>query len=152
VNPCICNNEIPLGLAAAISAAESLNQADYTPASWTRLQTALTNAVRVQNGTNFNQAAIDSADSTLRLRLSGLVPAQEPPEPPPPSPTFNRDNLRSAIQQAESLNQANFTAANWTRLQTALDNAKRVYSGTSFNQAAIDSAESTLRLRISAGN
>jgi hypothetical protein len=150
-NPCECPPPLT-GLAAAISQAQSLSQADYTAASWTRLQTALTNAVRVQSSTSFNQAAIDSAESTLRLRLSGLVPIGEPPEPPPPPPTFNRDNLRNAIQQAESLNQANFTAANWTRLQTALDNAKRVYSGTNFNQAAIDSADATLRLRISAGN
>ena len=52
-------------LQAAILAAQSLKASDYTTASWTPFQTALNNAISVNNNQNATQAQVDAARTSL---------------------------------------------------------------------------------------
>ncbi|NOV02804.1 family 20 glycosylhydrolase, partial [Paenibacillus planticolens] len=55
-----------------IAAAQALNSNNYTAASWTSLQTALTAAVNVSNDTNATQAQADAAATALQTAISAL--------------------------------------------------------------------------------
>lgn len=60
-------------LNAAITDALARVQSNYTPASWTAMQTALTAATQVRNNPASNQEQIDVAEEALREALGGLV-------------------------------------------------------------------------------
>jgi len=62
-------------LRSEIARAEELNQADYTPASWAVMQTALAAARREVNRTVVPQSDIDAAANALREAIDALVSA-----------------------------------------------------------------------------
>ncbi|SDC95727.1 Chitinase A, N-terminal domain [Paenibacillus sp. UNCCL117] len=62
-------------LLAAIAVAQSKNEEDYTAASWTNLQTALTQAIAVNNDANASQAQADTAAANLQAAQNALVPS-----------------------------------------------------------------------------
>jgi GH43 family beta-xylosidase len=61
-------------LAAAVAAAEALNQADYTTASWGPLAQALADGQDVLGDPVATQDEIDDATAALEAALAGLVP------------------------------------------------------------------------------
>ncbi|TYP71059.1 DUF4962 domain-containing protein [Paenibacillus methanolicus] len=62
-------------LAAGIASAQSLNEEDYTAASWTNLQTALTQAIAANDDANATQAQLDSAAASLEAAQDALEPS-----------------------------------------------------------------------------
>lgn len=60
-------------LTAAIQAASSKNQKDYTAESWQKLQSALNSAKQVNQDTAATQAQIDTAANSLNTAIAGLV-------------------------------------------------------------------------------
>jgi hypothetical protein len=66
-------------LAAAITAAEGKQESDYSPASWSALQTALSAARTVAADAGATQQAVNTAASDLKAALDALMP--KPGEP-----------------------------------------------------------------------
>jgi len=62
-------------LAAGIASSQSLYREDYTAASWTDLQTALTQAIAANDDANATQAQVDAAAASLQAAQSALVPS-----------------------------------------------------------------------------
>ncbi len=61
-------------LASGIADAQSLNEEEYAPASWTALQEALAQASTVHAAANATQAQVDEAIATLRAAQAALEP------------------------------------------------------------------------------
>jgi phi13 family phage major tail protein len=64
-------------LEAAIALAGTLKKADYTDASWTALETALTAATTVNADVDATQQEVNTATAGLRAAILALVPAAE---------------------------------------------------------------------------
>ncbi|TYP76564.1 DUF4962 domain-containing protein [Paenibacillus methanolicus] len=62
-------------LAAQITLAQSLDEEAYTEASWLALQTALTQAIAVNNNAAATQAQVDAAAAALQTAQTALVPS-----------------------------------------------------------------------------
>lgn len=62
-------------LDAGIASAQSLIEEDYTPAAWTNLQTALTQAIAVKEAAGATQEQLDAAAATLQASQDALVPS-----------------------------------------------------------------------------
>ena len=60
-------------LEAAITTAQALDPADYTPRSWRQVSNALTVAVRVYQNENAAQAEVDQAVERLNNAVNALV-------------------------------------------------------------------------------
>jgi hypothetical protein len=63
-----------------------------------------------------------------------------------------RDDLRAVIEEALTLNQGNFSAANWRLFLPALNHARNVYENIDATQAEIDHATNTLRNLVNRQN
>ncbi|QSX05985.1 FIVAR domain-containing protein [Sedimentibacter sp. zth1] len=66
-------------LTAKISEAEGLNEEDYTPETWTVLETALGRAIEVNNNTEATQEQVNEALTVLENAIQGLEEKQEEP-------------------------------------------------------------------------
>ena len=129
------------GLAAAIAAAEKLNQAEYTEESWARLAQALANAKTVNAKADATQAEVDAAKDALNAAVAAL---ERKPG------VADKTALQAAIAAAEKLNQAEYTEESWAALAQALANAKAVNEKTDATQAEVDAAAQALQAAIDA--
>ena len=87
-------------LNAAIENAETLNEADYTSASWAALQEALNNAKSVAADEDADQNAIDAAVQALNAAIEAL---EEIGEPGDPASDAAIQALRNLIDKANAL-------------------------------------------------
>ncbi len=126
-------------LLAQIAAAEALNEADYTADSWTALAAALANAKEALNSKM--QTVVDKAAVELKAAIEALVEKQEPP-------VVDYTELQKQIAAAEALNEADYTAASWSTLKSALSAAKAALSAE--DQATVDAAAAALKAAIAA--
>jgi len=124
-------------LNAAIAAAEALDEADYTIASWLVFDAALTAAKLVAADDEATQAAVDAA-------LAALESAQAALETAPVTPTVDKDALNAAIAAAEALTEADYTAESWAPFAAALASANTVSANAEATQAEVDAATSAL--------
>ena len=83
----------------------------------------------------------DGFINDIRLAIQGLKEI---------SVTANKTALAAAIKEAEGKKQAGYTAASWNTMQTALAEAKEVYSNTAATQAQVDTAAKALQNAIKA--
>jgi len=130
-------------LLSAIAEAESRNQEDYTPETWTTLQSTLETAIAIRDYPNATQHQIATATDNLLSAISALEPANYTTE-------INLDELISAITEAESRNQETYTPESWTNLQYALDDARLTLNNQQSTQYQVDYAAETLWSAISA--
>ena len=130
-------------LNSAIAGALSLQETDYTTASWIPLQEALELAQAVSADTNATQEAVDAATSALHTALLGLVPVD-------PLAAVNKAVLNGTITEAASLasSSTRFTAVSWQAVAAALTTAQAVAANPSATQAEIDSAAAALRAAL----
>ena len=119
-------------LKKSIDAANKLNKADYTPASWTKLQTALTTANTVYANANATQAQVDQARTSLTTAIGALVKVA------------NKAELKKSIDAANKLKKADYTTTTWNKFDAALKEAKSVYSNVNATQAQVDAAKKKL--------
>ena len=123
-------------LKAFIDKVSGLDSTQYTEATWTVFNDALTAANNVYNNANamqeeVNEAYINLVKGFLNLRL---IP--------------NKDLLEDLINQAEGLNSANYTEASYKVLNEALVNAKAVFKNPNASQVEVDNAKATLEKAI----
>ena len=108
----------------------------YTADTWSAFTTALANAKAVPSGLKESQqATIDTAASALTAARTGLVEA-----------AADYTNIEALIKECDALNQADYTAASWSNLSTALTGAKTVARDLKAkDQATIDTAYNALK-------
>ena len=127
-------------LRATIEEAEIRTEVNYTPDSWSWMQTMLYTARNVYSNTNATQSQVDSAANNLQVAINALVEV----------PTVDRTALRAAIEDAESRIETNYTSASWSFMQIMLNTARNVYSNANATQSQVDSAANNLQVAINA--
>ena len=124
------------GLQAAITEAESRNQADYTTESWAELTMALAEAKRIAaDPDSYNQSQADAAAAALQAAIAGLAQL----------PTADKGALNQAIAVAEEKKASDYTEESWDAFQRALVNAQAAAGEKYASQAKVDEALSTLK-------
>ncbi|MCL2855864.1 MAG: S-layer homology domain-containing protein [Defluviitaleaceae bacterium] len=123
-------------LEAAIIAAEALNSANYTPATWQAVETALVAAITVRDNAEATQIQINGALAALELAIAGLAARA------------NFAALNQAITAAEARTEANYTTASWNAMQTALAAARYVVNNVNATQQQADDAATALNTAI----
>ena len=123
-------------LKAFIDRVSGLDSTQYTEATWTVFNDALTAANNVYNNANAMQEEVNEAYSNL---VKGFLNLRLIP---------NKDLLEDLINQAEGLNSANYTEASYKVLNEALVNAKAVFENPNATQKEVDNAKATLEKAI----
>ena len=123
-------------LKAFIDKVSGLDSTQYTEATWTVFNDALTAANNVYNNANAMQEEVNEAYSNL---VKGFLNLRLIP---------NKDLLEDLINQAEGLNSANYTEASYKVLNEALVNAKAVFENPNATQKEVDNAKATLEKAI----
>lgn len=124
-------------LAAVIAKASSLVQADFAEGSWEILQPALANAQSRYNQLGLTQADADSTAESLSATMNSLQ-----------INTPDKSVLKSAIDEAKALKQADWSALTWADLQTALSKAESVYVNNKVTQTEVNTATASLQSAI----
>lgn len=110
-------------LTGAITAADKLQQSDYTADSWKPFEQALAAAKNVlANPTN--QQAVDDALKALAEAQNALVKVDPAPEPSPDKPDTSA--LQGAVDAAKQLKESDYTADSWKPFFDALKVAEDV--------------------------
>ncbi|WP_455235641.1 FIVAR domain-containing protein, partial [Senegalimassilia anaerobia] len=110
-------------LTGAITAADKLQQSDYTADSWKPFEQALAAAKNVlANPTN--QQAVDDALKALTEAQNALVKVEPAPEPSPDKPDTSA--LQGAVDAAKQLKESDYTADSWKPFEQALKAAEDV--------------------------
>ncbi len=120
----------------AIATAQGKQEADYTPASWQALETALAAAQAVADDPDATQAQVDEATANLNAAIDGLVLKAD------------KAALNEAIATAQGKQQADYTPASWQALETALAAAQAVADDPDATQAQVDEATANLNAAI----
>ena len=110
-------------LTGAITAADKLQQSDYTADNWKPFEQALAAAKNVlANPTN--QRAVDDALKALTEAQNALVKVEPTPEPSPDKPDTSA--LQGAVDAAKQLKESDYTADSWKPFFDALKVAEDV--------------------------
>ena len=110
-------------LTGAITAADKLQQSDYTADSWKPFEQALAAAKNVlANPTN--QQAVDDALKALTEAQNALVKVEPAPDPSPDKPDTSA--LQGAVDAAKQLKESDYTADSWKPFEQALKVAEDV--------------------------
>ncbi len=125
-------------LASAIREAVGKIEAEYTAESWAKLESALNAARSVNEKASATQAEVDEAASALNTAIQQLVKAEAPV-------TADKAALASAIQEASSKAEKDYTAETWKKFAAALNSAKEVNGKASATQAEVDTALAALQ-------
>ncbi|RQP13831.1 MAG: hypothetical protein EAS52_18735 [Parapedobacter sp.] len=129
------------GLQSAIGEAEGLTESDYSPESWSALQGALEAAQAVYDDPDATQSEIDAAEQALRDAMGNL--------------TVDKTALQNTVNEANDLNEVDYTPESWENLQGAIAEAKTVLDNPNATQAEVDEALENLNkalAALSAGN
>jgi hypothetical protein len=127
--------EVPIdktALDAAITAANEKVEADYTPNSWSALQSALTTAQAVTDNDSATQEQATNAANALTAATDALVPRAD------------KTALTEAITAASALRQADYTSSSWTAFANALTAAQSVLGNDDAAQTAVNTAAANL--------
>ena len=123
-------------LQAFVEQLAGLNEDDYSQKTWLVFEEALNNANVVLANENAMQEEVDETytklvKAFLELRL---IP--------------NKDLLADLINQAESLNANDYTAASYAKLNTALVNAKNVFANVDATIEDVTAAEKAIETAL----
>ncbi len=127
-------------LQAVVDEANALQEADYTAESWTDMQAKLSDAQDILDDPAVEQAAVDAAKDALRAAIDALVPA----------PVVDKDALQAVVDEANALQEADYTAESWTDMQAKLSDAQGLLDSPAAEQTAVDAAKDALRAAIDA--
>ncbi len=125
-------------LADAIAAAKALDQAEYTPDSWTAagLENAIGSAESVYADGNADNAAVAGAIAALEAAAAKLVKLAD------------KAALKAAIDTLPAVTEDKAVAATWEAYEAELAEANAVYADANATQGAVDAAEAELLAAI----
>ena len=124
----------------AIAAAEALDAAAYTADSYAAVEEALAQAIAVLANSDATQAEVDAAANALNDAMAALRPLG----------SADVTALKAAIAEAEKLDASLYTAESYAKVQTALEDAKKVLENDNATQEEVDAATNALDDAISA--
>ena len=125
-------------LAAKITEAAALVEADYTPATWEAFQTALTAANAANDAESISQTEVNNALANLDAAIKALkAPA-------------DKTDLATLITTVASYNEADYTPNTWAALKVACEDAEEVFANVSATQEEVDDANGKLNMAINA--
>lgn len=124
-------------LESKIEEAQALNEEDYTEESWALFGNALENAIQVLEDEDATQKEVNIALAELEAAMEGLT---EKPE----EPVVDKEELESKIEEAQSLNEEDYTEETWLVLENALENAIQVLEDEDATQEEVDIALAAL--------
>lgn len=132
-------------LDALIARAEALSEADYTPETWTVLQSALAHAVEVRNDpASLTEQSIAEAINTLSSALDGLVHKDVD--------EVNVRLLRLVVSTAEDIDLADYIEESQEEFTASLNAAKALLAaydnGSAIEQKAADDAAFDLNIKL----
>ena len=119
-----------------IGEAEALDKAEYTSNTWAALEKPLEAAKAVAADEDATQAEVDEAKAALDEAMNALVKRGDKTE------------LNDWIGEAEKLKEEDYTADSWSKLEDALEDAKKVAADEDATQAEIDAAKATLSAAV----
>lgn len=125
-------------LEAEIGAARKLNEADFTPASWKALSSALTNAEAVFANNKATTQDVANATETLKAAREALIRRAD------------KTALQQAVAEAKKLDQSAYTAESWKAFADTLAAASTVLDNVDATQADTDAALDALQAAIKA--
>ncbi|KAB8290925.1 family 16 glycoside hydrolase [Bifidobacterium avesanii] len=125
-------------LKAAVDAAATRNEADYTADSWKAFAAALKIAQDLLANEDAAQSDVDAAVAALFDAEAKLVEAEQP------APTVNKDVLNALLAAAGKLAEKDYTADSWKPFSEALAAAKKVAADDAAAQADVDAAVAAL--------
>ncbi|MCD7756207.1 MAG: hypothetical protein LUJ09_07780, partial [Firmicutes bacterium] len=103
-------------LAAAIAQAEALNADDYVQDSaWSALQGILPYAKEIYEDPDATQDTVDTYTQAILNYIANLTPVS--------AADLDYSALFAAYEQAEALNESDYTSASWNYLDAAMNNA-----------------------------
>lgn len=114
------------------------NSDDYTDESYTAYSEALSQANDVLSNADATQEDVDEALQALQNAINGLED----------KPQINKDELQSAIANAEKYDSKDYTEESFSLLEHALDRARMFLSSDSSTQEQIDDAKNALQLAV----
>jgi zinc metalloprotease ZmpB len=119
-------------LNAAITEADGLVKTDYTPNSWSALQSVLSAAQAVAGNDDATADAVGEATMALTEAITALVPRAD------------KTALSMAITAAGTKVESNYTPNSWSDLETALTTAQTVAGNNNAIQEQVTNATSAL--------
>ena len=126
-------------LAAAIETAESLKKANYTPESWTAVETALSEAKQILDE-EVTQGQVNQATENLLAAIDGLVGKN--------TQEVNKKNLEKLLAEAQAKNEADYTADSWQAFQEVRTKAQGVYDDKQATKKEVNQVAKELREAI----
>lgn len=123
--------------------AEDLKAEDYTDATWTPFELALSDAQRLLADAEATQAEVDQALDKLTAARDGLVETEVPPVENP-----TRDELEGLIGQAQDIDTAGKTTESVQALADAIAYAQKVIGDENATDAQLKDAYDQLKLAI----
>ena len=118
----------------AVSRTYELTESDYTAASWSKMVAARDAALAVINDETLTQTVCDALASQLNAAIDALEAAQPTPEPAAVDTSW----LQQVVSNADALNESDYTAASWAKLQGVEAAAKVVLADASATQTVVD--------------
>ena len=115
-------------LLALIAKAEELNVEDYTADSWAALEAALAAAKALAEDPNALQTEVDAAAAALQQAIANLIARGD------------TTKLEEAIEEAEGLNEEDYTPETWGPVEEALEAAKETAEDPNATQEDVDAA------------
>ncbi len=134
-------------LQQAVSDAQALAEADYTPASWGKLNGAVAAASAVLADGSATQTIVDAQAQLVRSAIDALQPASDPQPTPEQADTTA---LVDVVNKALALGEAEYSPETWANLQTAVSAAQAVLADTSATQDAVDAQAQAVQAAIDA--
>lgn len=115
-------------LHTAVVTAFTLDESDYTAASWKAMQTALTQARKVYADKTSTQEQIDTAAKVLQDKLDALAGRA------------SLSNVTARLDLAKKLDETLYTAASWEALQKTVADAQQLVDASSSDIKAVNAA------------
>ena len=124
-------------LAAKIAECEAISGNLYTAESYAALVEALSAAKMLLEKAEILENETQTAIEALEEAAADLVPL-----------SLNREQLQAALDRAQSIEEGDYTEANYAAFEAALENARSVMASESATQAMIDDAVDRLNRAI----
>ncbi|WP_164511942.1 EndoS/ChiA family endoglycosidase [Lacticaseibacillus daqingensis] len=124
-------------LSELLASLQPLTATDYLPQTWHAYDNALKAAKTIAANVDATQADVDADLTTLQAALDGLLPSTATP------PTVT-DGLARLVAQANTLNAADYAAASYAPVATALAAAHTVLTDQTATQAQVTAAGASL--------
>ena len=119
-----------------IDEAEALDEEAYTSGTWAALEEALEAAKAVAEDADATQEEADAAKAALEEAMNALVERGD------------KSGLDDLIDEAEKLKEEDYTADSWSKLEEALEEARKVAENEDATQEEIDAAKAALSAAV----